>query len=154
VVTKRLSREARKRLEDLLEGELGAEGAFGDMPLLAAGENKVKLISPEALELAGRLKGVVNMGLYVAKITRDGLALSVEGSQLLAGRIKRGIVELSRGEAERWMMGAPIERETADLPRLVVARMGDVYLGSGRVGRDGKIYPQIPKWRRIPTPEE
>lgn len=149
MVMKQLPRDERRRLEALMEEQFGVEEAFGGHPLLAAGGRKMKLISPEALELAGRLRGVVNMGLYVAKMGVDGVALSVEGSQLLAGRIKRGVIELSRGEAERWMMGAPIERDPARLPRYVVARMGGVYLGSGRVSIDGKIYPQIPKWRRI-----
>lgn len=139
-----------KTLEEKLEKYYGISSLPKDLEYFMAGEKKVKLTRREVLEIVGKLRGVVNFGLYVAKLAEDGVPLSIEGSQLLDGLIGRGVVELTREEAERWMAGAPIERQENIDQRYVVARFGRIYLGSGRVGRDQRIYPQVPKWRRVP----
>ncbi len=109
---------------------------------------KIRCVTHEALEIAARMKGVVTMGVYAAKKLGDDYYLSIEGSQLLGPYLEGGVIEISMSEAERWMRGAPIEREGLERG-IAVVRMGWLYLGSGRVSRDGRIYPLIPKERMI-----
>ncbi|MEM0482543.1 MAG: hypothetical protein QXM16_06635 [Nitrososphaerota archaeon] len=109
---------------------------------------KVRCVTQAALETATRMKGVVTMGVYAAKKLGDGYYLSIEGSQLLGPHLEAGVIEVSMTEAERWMRGAPIERQGLE-QGIAVVRMGWLYLGSGRVSRDGRIYPLVPKERMI-----
>ncbi|MCS7142606.1 MAG: hypothetical protein NZ920_02245 [Aigarchaeota archaeon] len=140
-----------------LEGELkrcyGIESLPKDLVFLAAGERKLKVSRVEVLEFSRTIRGVVNVGLYVVKMTRDGSSLSLEGSQLFGESIKKNLIELSESEVSAWMTGGPIIRTDLGDVTYVIAKFKNLYLGSGRVGRDGRVYPQIPKWRRVPENE-
>ncbi|GBC70296.1 hypothetical protein HRbin02_00060 [Candidatus Calditenuaceae archaeon HR02] len=109
---------------------------------------KVRCVTHAALETAALMKGVVTMGVYAAKRIGNDYYLSIEGSQLLGPYLERGVIDVSMSEGESWMRGAPIERQGLELG-IAVVRMGWLYLGSGRVSRDGRVYPLIPKERMI-----
>lgn len=91
-----------------------------------------------------------SIGVYAAKRLGVDYYLSIEGSQLLGPHLRGDVLDVSIVEAEELMKGAPLERSLAD-SRIVVFRVGWLYLGSGRVSRDGRIYPLIPKERMINT---
>ena len=145
-----LTPRERRNLIERLKLQHGLEDAFEDLILIKAGQGRIRATTREAFEVAGRLRRVQQIGLYVVKIVKGDVILSIEGSQLLDGRIVKNIIELSDEEAEEWMKAAPIPCPERIESRYVVARCGSLYLGSGRVSRDGKIYPQVAKWRRIP----
>lgn len=145
-----LTSTERKYLIRRLMDQHGVEDAFDDLILIRSGQGRIRAATKEAYEVACRLKKVQQIGLYVAKMVKGDIVLSIEGSQLLGNAITRNIVELSEKEAEEWMKAAPIQKFERLEGRYVVAKYGDFYLGSGRVSRDGKIYPQVAKWRRIP----
>ncbi|MCS7145218.1 MAG: hypothetical protein RMJ28_00290 [Nitrososphaerota archaeon] len=109
---------------------------------------KVRCVTKAALETASTLKGVVTMGVYAAKRIGSEYYFSIEGSQLLGPYLKERVLEVSAGEAEDWMRGAPMMRTVSEA-RIVVVRRGWLFMGSGRVSRDGKVYPLIPKERMI-----
>jgi len=144
-----LSSRERKFIEDRLRSQYDIED-FENLILIKAGRGRIRATTEETLRLASRLKGVQQIGLYVMKISDGSLALSVEGSQLLNKKIRKNIVEVDEDLAIEWMKASPIKLDEKVGGRYVVARCGELYLGSGRVSRDGKIYPQIAKWRRIP----
>ena len=145
-----LTSAERRYLIKRLEDQHGVEDAFDDLVLIRTGQGRIRATTKETYEAACRLRRVQQVGLYVAKMVKGDVILSIEGSQLLGATITRNIIELSEEEAEEWMKAAPIERSEKIESRYVIARCGDFYLGSGRVSRDGKIYPQVAKWRRIP----
>ncbi|MEM4718493.1 MAG: hypothetical protein QW330_00330 [Nitrososphaerota archaeon] len=145
-----LTSAERKYLVRRLMDQHGVEDAFEGLILIRSGQGRIRAATKEAYEVACRLRKVQQVGLYVAKIVKGDVVLSIEGSQLLGSAITRNAVELSEEEAEEWMKAAPIQKSGRFEGRYVVARCGDFYLGSGRVSRDGKIYPQVAKWRRIP----
>lgn len=145
-----LTSAERKHLVRRLMDQHGVEDAFESLILIRSGQGRIRAATKEAYEVACRLRKVQQVGLYVAKIVKGDVVLSIEGSQLLGSTITRNVVELSEEEAEEWMKAAPIQKSGRFEGRYVVARCGDFYLGSGRVSRDGRIYPQVAKWRRIP----
>ena len=145
-----LTPRERRNLIERLKLQYGVEDAFEDLILIKAGQGRIRATSREAFEVAGRLRKVQQIGLYVIKVVKGDVILSIEGSQLLDGRIVKNLIELSDEEAEEWMKAAPIPCPEKIKSRYVVARCGNLYLGSGRVSRDGRIYPQVAKWRRIP----
>lgn len=145
-----LTSAERKHFVRRLMDQHGVEGAFEGFVLILSGQGRIRATTKEAYEVACRLRKVQQVGLYIAKIVKGETVLSIEGSQLLNNAITKNIVELNEEEAEAWMRAAPIQRFEKFEGKYVVAKCGDFYLGSGRVSRDGKIYPQVAKWRRIP----
>ncbi len=89
-------------------------------------------------------------GVYFGKLEKDGLRLSVEGCYLLGEKIKKGIVKLSREQAERWMRGEELEGEAEGY---VVLRWRKYFLGCGK-GKNGKILNYLPKERRLQESED
>jgi len=147
---KLLSPRERKFIENRLRSIYGVEAGFDGFVLIKCGRRRIRAATKETLELASRLRGVQQIGLYVMKVANGAISLSVEGSQLLDGEIKNNIIELDEEQVERWMKAIPIKIERACRGRYVVGKFGRLYLGSARVSRNGLLYPQIPKWRRIP----
>lgn len=145
-----LTASERRLLEKMLKEQHGVESPFKEFVLLMMGEGRVRAATREAFEIAERLKRVQQVGLYVAKLRKGEVNLSIEGSQLLGEKLKRNVIELGEEEAREWMSGAPIKIEIQVDSRYIIAKHDRIYLGSGRVSRDGKAYPQVAKWRRIP----
>lgn len=84
-------------------------------------------------------------GLYFGRLCKDGIRLSIEGSFLIGKMAKRGIIDLSREEAERWLLGENLEREEKGY---VILRWRSYYLGCGK--GDGKLIKNfVPKDRRL-----
>jgi len=147
---KLLSPRERKFLENRLKGLYGVEEGFNDLVLIKCGRGRIRATTKETLELASRLRGIQQIGLYVMKISNGDISLSVEGSQLLNDEIKENVIELDEEQVEKWMKAIPIKTETTYHGRYVIGKFNRLYLGSARVSRNGLLYPQIPKWRRIP----
>ncbi len=144
-----------RALRPLDDNELRSILAYygmGHLPrglLLISSGKKVRAVTEEAYGLARRMKGVVGLGIYAAKRLGDIYYLSIEGSQLLGRHMGKRVLEITPEEAEEWMLGSPIRREGLEPGGIAVIRSGEIYLGSGRISRDGKIYPFIPRDRQI-----
>lgn len=144
-----LTEEEKKKVEELLANQYGITEALTNYVAIASGENRIRITRKEVLEFSWKLKRVVNIGLYVAKLVENEVTLSIEGTQLFSSLIKKNIINLTMDEAEKWMRGEAIKIENVPISRYIVAKFNDIFLGTGRVGKDGLIYPQIPKNRLI-----
>lgn len=132
----------------MLKRHYGAED-FSDKVLIQAGESKIRLTTSDTIKVAEKMRGVQSLGLYIAKLEGQDVVLSIEGSQLLCNSIKKNWIELTEEQARLWMEGAPIQLDKLTAARYVVAFYKHLCLGCGRVSADGKVYPQVPKWRRL-----
>lgn len=149
-----LDRSERKALLEQLEREFGLGEMPQDLVLVESSGGRVRAVTREAYEMAQRIGRVEALGLYVVKRTKFGLYLSVEGSQLFGPWLRRNVVELSAEQLERWASGQPVDLSELGLSTdasFLVARHGPLFAGSGKVSRDGKVHPQIPKERRVPV---
>lgn len=142
--------DERRYFKLRLKKQYGVEGAFNDFVLLVAGQGRIRATTKETFEVAKRLRKVQQVGVYIAKISKGDIILSIEGSQILDGGITKNVLDLDEDCAEKWMRAEVLEIPGKYEGKYVVGRLGDLYLGSCRVTRDGKLYPQIAKWRRIP----
>ena len=86
------------------------------------------------------------MGCYFGRKERDGLRLSIEGSQMVGMHAKKGIVEVTREEFEKWMSGQDISRE--NIHGYVILKWGNLILGCGK-GNGRYIKNWIPRDRRV-----
>jgi NOL1/NOP2/fmu family ribosome biogenesis protein len=85
-------------------------------------------------------------GLYIAEI-KDGIRLSIEGSQLIGPEAKKNVLEVDDKQARDWLKGVEIEYK-GDLKGFVIIKNKDNYIGCGKAVTD-KILNFIPKTRRI-----
>lgn len=84
-------------------------------------------------------------GVYFGKLERNGLRLSIEGSQLIGPSARKGVFEIDKSKAIQWMSGEDIEGEVKGY---VIIKWGNYFLGCGK-GNGEKIRNFIPKERRI-----
>lgn len=147
-----LSDSERELFEKLLFYQHGVKEAFREFILIMSGDNKVRATTVETVEVARKLRRVLQVGVYVAKYrkNKNEVFLSIEGSQLLNDQLCKNVVELSEEECREWMQGAPVCRSIETGSRYIVGKIDKIYLGSARVSRDNKLYPQIAVWRRLP----
>ncbi|MBS7249183.1 MAG: hypothetical protein KIH08_01120 [Candidatus Freyarchaeota archaeon] len=92
---------------------------------------------------------IVHYGVYFGRFEKDGLRLSIEGSQLIGGKAKRNIVELDYENAVKWMRGEDIKVET-EARGYVILKWKNYYLGCGKI-KEGTITNFVPKDRRVKT---
>ena len=142
-----LTEDEKKKIEELLADQYGIADGLKNYIVIASGENRIRITHREVLEFSWKLKKVVNMGLYIAKLSENELSLSIEGTQLFSSMIKKNIIDLSLDDAEKWMRGEALKIDAPLSSRYIVVKCGDIFLGTGRVGRDGLLHPQIPRNR-------
>ncbi len=139
----------RKKIEKSLKERFGIEKIYGE--IIIAGKERLFLFIGDASESDVRelekLAPVDRIGVYFAKIVRDEVKLSIEGSQILQNQIKKNIFELDDEQAKKWMMGEELNIKTGKRGFLVM-RHKDDFLGSGKASEE-KIGNFVPKIRRL-----
>lgn len=128
-----------ERVRELLRKQFGVERL--EFELREGGSGRYYALKRCELEVEEFASGV-----YFGKLEKQGFRLSVEGCYLVGKHATRGVVEVDRERAERWMRGEPISCEGEGY---VILRWGGYFLGCGRV-KDGKALNYLPKERRIP----
>jgi len=82
--------------------------------------------------------------LYFLSIVKDGLRLSIDGSQLF--KAKKNILELDKKGFEKWMTGEELILEKENGYFLI--KYNDDFLGCGK-STGNKILNYVPKARRV-----
>jgi NOL1/NOP2/fmu family ribosome biogenesis protein len=123
--------------------------------IMKLGEEKLFLFTGDATdEEIKKLENIVpveRLGVYFAKIIKEDVKLSIEGSQILKEQIKNNIFELNDEQAEKWMMGQELNLKSGKRG-FVVMKYQDNFLGCGKASEE-KISNFIPKMRRLKNRE-
>ena len=130
-----------------LENQFGIEKIPG--MLIEAGREKTRLftgsLSREELIELDKICRIELIGLYAVK-KEDTYRISLDSIYLFEDQITKSIVELTEEEANQWMRGKDLEKETQS--GVVVIKFNDYFLGCGK--SNGKIiFNYVPKNRRI-----
>lgn len=144
-----LKSSERKKIEKSLNERFGIEKIPGE--IIIAGKERLFLFTGDANESDVRelekLAPVDRIGVYFAKIVRDDVKLSIEGSQILQNQIKKNIFELDDEQAIKWMKGEELNIKTGKRGFLIMKHKDD-FLGSGKASEE-KIGNFVPKIRRL-----
>ena len=110
-------------------------------------ENKIYLISRDVNQEF--LKISQRVGLYFCKLEKDGIRLSIEGSQLIKKFLTRSsrILELTKKQIELWFKGENIE-VSKDLYGWFILVYNKDVIGCGKA-KNGILLNFLPKERRI-----
>jgi NOL1/NOP2/fmu family ribosome biogenesis protein len=148
-----LSKREKQEIEKKLNLEFGIKKIPG--MLVKLGNDRIFLFSGKISE-----KGIKDMekeipiervGVYFARIINDFPKLSIEGTQILRGQIRKNIFELDEAQLNDWMKGNDLQVKT-DKRGFFVMKHKDDFLGCGKISAE-KISNFIPKARRLKNKE-
>ena len=140
----------KKDVEKILFQQFGIDSVPGK--IIMRGQERLFLFSGDftekEIEELEKIAFIERMGIYFAKISeKEGIRLSIEGSQILKDQIKKNIFELDDSDAEQWMMGRELAIKTGIRGFLIIKNKND-FLGTGKASEE-KIGNFIPKNRRL-----
>ena len=142
----------KKEKEKLLRGISAQYNTKPLSDLLSYGflkdkDNKIYLLSKDVpLEI---LKLSPRVGLYFCKLEKDGIRLSIEGSQLLKKFLTKSskMLTLNQKQLELWFKGEDINIEKNLYGWFILLYNKDV-IGCGKV-KNGILLNYLPKERRV-----
>ena len=135
-------KEIKNFLKDIKE-YYGVE--FSKDYLFILRDSKIYICSKEFLNLDTKNVNINTLGLYFCKIEKDGIRLSIEGSQIL--KPKKNIIEINEEESRKWLSGSDLEI-SKELKGFLVVKSNKDFIGTGKA-KEGKLLNYIPKYRRI-----
>lgn len=109
-------------------------------------KGRVFLISKRLKDINLDKVRVNELGLYFATIEKDGVRLSIEGSQLLKDA-KKNVIELTEEQFLEWLKGFDIDVED-ERNGFMIVKHKNYFCGSGKL-KENKLFNFVPKSRRI-----
>ena len=109
-------------------------------------KGKVYIISTDLANLELSNLRIDSLGLYFGKLEKDGLRLSIEGSQIIGPKAKKNVLEIKKGTRDIWIKG--YDTEIQGNPGFVIIKHKDDFMGCGKLNNN-KLYNYVPKNRRL-----
>ncbi len=141
VLNKKEVKEILSLIEKQWNVKLDLELAF-----LKNNKGKVFLMNGDVSKIDFSKLRINGMGMYFCELDY-GIRLSIEGSQLIGPKATKNILEISKEEASKWLMGEDIET-TEEFSGFVIIKSGNDFLGTGKSTK-GKILNYVSKDRRV-----
>ena len=142
-----LSIKEKKEIGKKLNIQFGIEKIPG--LIVRRGEERLFLLSnikPKEVQEIEKAVFIERAGIYFAKVVRDKIRLSIEGTHILKDQIKKNIYELDKEQIIEYMMGNELPIKTGKKDFLVI-KHGNDFFGCGKASEE-KIGNYIPKTRR------
>ncbi len=140
-----LNKKEIRKILAMIEEQWGFKDNL-DYAFLKTEKGKIYVANREIFNLDLSEIKINSVGMYFAE-TRNGIRLSIEGSQIIGAKAAKNVVELNDKEAKEWMKGADIEKK-ADTEGFAILKHNNDFLGSGKATKEGKILNFVPKTRR------
>ena len=110
-------------------------------------KDKIYLISKKISEMETKNLRINLIGMYFAKQEKNGLRLTIEGSQIIGLKATKNIAVLNKEQIKQWIRGEDIGYQE-DLKGFVIIKHENDFYGTGFY-KEGKILNYVPKERRI-----
>lgn len=136
-----------KKILNLLKEQYGIKELKIDKAFLKSTKDKLYLVNKKISELEPKSLRINLLGLYFAKEEKNGIRLSIEGSQLIGPKATKNIADFDEEQTKRWMRGEDIDYN-GDLEGFVLVKHKNDFYGTGNY-KEGKILNYVPKDRRI-----
>ncbi len=117
-----------------------------DYCFLMNNKNKLFIVNKDISKVDFSKIKVNNLGMYFGEL-RNGLRLSIEGSQLIGRYAKKNILELDDYQLNSWVKGEDFVIESK-LKGFVLVKNKDDFYGTGKI-IEGKLLNFVPKSRRL-----
>jgi len=144
-----LTEKEKKKILNQLKEQFGVKKIPGT--LLKRGKERIFLyqgsFNKEEIRNLEKITFIERVGVYFGKKEKQGIRLSIEGSQILKNQITKNVVRLNEKEMQTWMMGHELIKKTG-IRDFVIMKYENDMLGTGRASEE-KITNFIPKSRRL-----
>ncbi|MBW3000128.1 hypothetical protein KY339_05640 [Candidatus Woesearchaeota archaeon] len=141
-----LNTREKKEIYSIMASQWGFSQKL-DYVFLINPKSKIYLVNRDFARIDTEKLRIDSVGLYFGELKKDGLRLSIEGSQIIGLNSKKNIVELSKQEMRLWLKGNDLEK-TTDAEGFAIIKHEKDYLGTGKI-KEGVILNFVPKTRRI-----
>lgn len=142
-----LNNKEIKEIYKIIEQQWNAKIKL-DYGVLKNNKNRVFIISKDISRIDISNLRLNSIGMYFCEIDKQGIRLSIEGSQLVGPKATKNVVELNEEEIKKWFKGEDLEKECKDCNGFVILKYNKDFLGNGKY-KDGKILNYVGKTRRI-----
>tara|TARA_B100000315_G_C14463725_1_gene534973 strand:+ start:395 stop:832 length:438 start_codon:yes stop_codon:yes gene_type:complete len=139
-----LNTREQKEIYGFLKDQWGFTEKLDYVFLLSA-KGKIYLAKKSVFDVDLDKLNVSSVGMYFGEVEKDGLRVSIEGSQLIGPKASKGIVEVD--DFKEWMSGGQVECDEK-LGSYVLVRCNGDYLGCGKA-KEGKVLNYVGKVRRL-----
>ncbi|MAG79268.1 hypothetical protein CMI40_02730 [Candidatus Pacearchaeota archaeon] len=144
-----LNKNEKQEILNKLNKQFGINNIPGI--IVKRGEEKLFLFSgnfnEKQIKNLERTVPIEGVGVYFAKLVKEEIRLSIEGTQILKDQINQNIFELNQEQTNQWMKGQELNIKTGK-KGFVVMKYKDNFLGCGKASIE-KITNFIPKSRRL-----
>ena len=143
-----LSSSEKKKIINKLNEQFG----ISDIPfrMLQFGKEKIRVFSgnlpSEKIMAIEKNLRVENAGLYIVRIVKDGIRLTIDGTHFFKNNITKGILRIEDTQTEIWMKGEDLDINTDK--RYAILKNNNDFLGCGKSTGE-KIINTIPRERRV-----
>ena len=132
------------KINKQLNEQFGNEFNFKEYLVFRTPRDRIYIINKEFGEHDFSKLKINNIGLYFLSIVKDGVRLSIDGSQLF--KAKKNILELKKNDFISWMTGEDLNLELEKGYFLI--KYENEFLGCGK-STGNKVLNYVPKARRV-----
>ncbi len=110
-------------------------------------EDKIFIVSKHISNFDIKNLRINSLGMYFCKIEKNGIRLSVEGSQKVGNLASKNVVELDKSQIKEWLIGNPVPYGGKENGFVMVRHEND-FFGTGLL-KEGTLINYFPKTRRL-----
>jgi NOL1/NOP2/fmu family ribosome biogenesis protein len=143
------NKNEHKEIERKLNQKYGISEIKG--LIMRRGEERLFLytgsLKPNEIKIFEKISQIERAGFYFARVVRDEIRLSIEGTHFFKDQISKNIFKLDDELLGQWMKGQELYIKTGKKEFLVM-KHGEDLIGCGKASAE-KISNFVPKSRRI-----
>jgi len=140
-----LNKKEIKELLNLIEKQWGPKLKL-DYAFLQNTKNRVFIINKDISKINLEKLRINSIGMYFCE-TRNGIRLSIEGSQIVGPKATKNIAKISDKQSKQWLKGEDLDIKE-NYSGFVILKNKNYFLGCGKF-KEGKILNYVGKERRV-----
>jgi len=110
-------------------------------------QNKVYIVNRDISKLNLDNLRINSIGLYFCELSKVGIRLSIEGSQIVGPKASKNILEIDKEQSEQWLRGQDLPAEGNHKGFVLIKHRND-FSGTG-LFKNGQVLNFVGKERRI-----
>jgi len=165
MINKILNTREKKEIYELIKNQFFSSDEkfnmfityFDRFVLLRSPKDRIYIINKEAFEIELSNLRIDNLGMYFGTIEKDGIRLSIEGSQIIGQFSDKNILSVNETFIKKWLSGYEFSYNDLDNMNIdfnkfrgkyILIKYKKDFVGCGKINQD-RLMNFIPKSGRI-----
>ncbi len=142
-----LNSKEKKDILDSIRDQFNMNKMMMDHIFIKNNHEKLYIINNSLKNFDFSKLRINSFGMYFGKVEKNGIRLSIEGSQIVGKLAKQNVLELNNSQLKEWVKGNEINIESESKGFVIIKHDND-YFGSGLI-KNGILLNYFPKARRM-----